>query len=168
MESMENSSFEEEFTKNLRSAEEVKPKGFKKSNILIGFLCLLAVIQLIVIIVLILGRQRGGNDDAVNGETVSNDEPEKTYGDFDYRYGGNGELTAMNITCMTKEQAKIQLNEDNSFGIYDRNGNLFEQGEYSIMQGRIINLLNRGAEKYLYFDGIVIVDGRDIYNCLYD
>lgn len=159
-------SFEQQFTKNLKTIPAPVPEGPDKipKFILITSL-VLATITLIESIVLSVAL---ANYFSATDDVDTHDEEEAVYEDEidkDYVYDSDNNLTAFNETCRHDNGSYYTFDTSGYYKYYDSSSNLIDSGNYSLLRESIVTLKGGAQDKTLLYTGIFVADDTIIYEC---
>ena len=143
------------------------------SKILLVVFIVLSVVEFIAIIILVNNRSLsnkaiGESTDLAteeDEEDVLDAEESELTSKIKYSFDENGNIVAMNLTCTNKNGASFSFDQDRT---YRENGgsSATNSGAYSVSYGELIVIANsRGEEKTLFYDGLLLFDGKEVYNC---
>ena len=164
---MDNQSFEQQFTQNVRSSAvqptSMESGGSSKLPLIVS--AILAVIVLIesVALIIMLSNYSTANNEYFADDTTEIGSEDGT--DDTFVYDEDGNITAMEITCTNENGAKITLSKSNKLEIFDANSTLIDSGDYTITYDSIISFTGSGNDRPLYYDGSFLADDTVIYDC---
>ncbi len=164
---MDNQSFEQQFTQNVRSSAvqpaSMEPGGSSKLPLIVS--AILAVIVLIesVALIIMLSNYSTANNEYFADDTTEIGSEDGT--DDTFVYDEDGNITAMEITCTNENGAKITLSKSNKLEIFDANSTPIDSGDYTITYDSIISFTGSGNDRPLYYDGSFLADDTVIYDC---
>lgn len=176
-----NGNFEQQFMQNLRnSAAPAAPAapaaaapavdtsgGSSKVSLIIAII--LAMVVLVESIALVVALISLGQVNS--GEYYDDDEGASDVDDVDsesnYVFNDDYDLVALNVVCDNQESGnKIELTTSNGYKLVDASGNAINTGTYTMLRDSIVVVkTSNGSESTLYYDGLVLVDGKTIYEC---
>lgn len=175
---MDNSSFEQQFTQNVKASAAqpytpsyAPPRPNSSKLPLITTIALAAVtfVESLVLIITLSNYFAMANslDESYEEDSTSSNtsEAEVTDDDENYAYDEEGNVTAFEATCTNEEGASYKLTKNNSYEQYTSSSSLLGSGTYTILYDSIVSI--SGSDKTLYFDGMILADGTNIYECEY-
>ena len=164
---MDNQSFEQQFTQNVRSSAvqpaSMESGGSSKLPLIVS--AILAVIVLIesVALIIMISNYSTANNEYFADDTTEIGSEDGT--DDTFVYDEDGNVTAMEITCTNENGAKISLDKSNKLEILDSSSKATDSGSYTILRDSVISLTGSSNDRSLYYDGSFLADDTVIYDC---
>jgi len=164
-------SFEQQFVQNVKNnisedsqAANIKIESSHKFIFIIAIIIsVISLIELVILAILLINFTstimfENDSEDSVDEVEIAANSP--------YVWDNEGDLIAVGITCKNQNNASFTLTKTNKFTMYDDSSNIIDTGSYSIVNDSLIPLSgSTNQEKVLYYDGFVLADGTDIYEC---
>lgn len=157
--------YQQQFAQSLQAVPQpVEPTNNSKLPLIIA--AVLAAITLVESIALVISLVNQSNLSSEE-EYVGDEEPignESEEGLFNLDEQNN--LTSINLTCKSEDGAYFKFDNDNNYQEYNSSGQMVSSGTYSIIRDSIIPLTSNGSSnRTVYYDGIIIADGKVAYDC---